>query len=123
MSLAGTTVKQLTDIFKVPYSTGERFVKQFLIQFIPTLQRKIITTAQASTILILGIDDFTIRKGHTYNTGFHDLRNGTLLTLIDNQDLIKQLAHLSPYTVVMNLAQSYHKFVAEFFPNTLRIAD
>ncbi|MBS3201715.1 transposase, partial [Turicibacter bilis] len=130
--LVGTTVKQLTDTFKVPYSTGERFIKQHLAHLIPSIQRKVIAAAQGSTRLILGIDDFAIRKGHTYNTGFHDLRNGNLLTLvmgrtyqtlIQNQGLMKQLKELKPYAVVMNLARSYHKFVAEVFPDAIRIAD
>ena len=130
--LVGTTVKQLTDTFKVPYSTGERFIKQHLAHLIPSIQRKVIAAAQGSTRLILGIDDFAIRKGHTYNTGFHDLRNGNLLTLvmgrtyqtlIQNQALMKQLKELKPYAVVMDLARSYHKFVAEVFPDAIRIAD
>lgn len=130
--LVGTTVKQLTDTFKVPYSTGERFIKQHLAHLIPSIQRKVIAAAQGSTRLILGIDDFAIRKGHTYNTGFHDLRNGNLLTLvmgrtyqtlIQNQDLMNQLKELKPYAVVMDLARSYHKFVAEVFPDAIRIAD
>ena len=130
--LVGTTVKQLTDTFKVPYSTGERFIKQHLAHLIPSIQRKVIAAAQGSTRLILGIDDFVIRKGHTYNTGFHDLRNGNLLTLvmgrtyqtlIQNQALMKQLKELKPYAVVMDLARSYHKFVAEVFPDAIRIAD
>ena len=130
--LVGTTVKQLTDTFKVPYSTGERFIKQHLAHLIPSIQRKVIAAAQGSTRLILGIDDFAIRKGHTYNTGFHDLRNGNLLTLvmgrtyqtlIQNQGLMNQLKELKPYAVVMDLARSYHKFVAEAFPDAIRIAD
>ena len=130
--LVGTTVKQLTDTFKVPYSTGERFIKQHLAHLIPSIQRKVIAAAQGSTRLILGIDDFAIQKGHTYNTGFHDLRNGNLLTLvmgrtyqtlIQNQGLVKQLKELKPYAVVMDLARSYHKFVAEVFPDAIRIAD
>ena len=130
--LVGITVKQLTDTFKVPYSTGERFIKQHLAHLIPSIQRKVIAAAQGSTRLILGIDDFAIRKGHTYNTGFHDLRNGNLLTLvmgrtyqtlIQNQGLMNQLKELKPYAVVMDLARSYHKFVAEVFPDAIRIAD
>ena len=130
--LVGTTVKQLTDTFKVPYSTGERFIKQHLAHLIPSIQRKVIAAAQGSTRLILGIDDFAIQKGHTYHTGFHDLRNGNLLTLvmgrtyqtlIQNQVLMKQLKELKPYAVVMDLARSYHKFVAEVFPDAIRIAD
>ena len=131
-SVVGTTVKQLTNTFKVPYSTGERFIKQHLTHLIPSIQRKVISAAQGSTRLILGIDDFAIRKGHTYNTGFHDLRNDSLLTLvmgrtyqtlIQNQGLMNQIKELKPYAVVMDLARSYHKFVAEVFPDAIRIAD
>lgn len=130
--LVGTTVKQLTDMFKAPYSTGERFIKQHLAHLIPSIQRKVIAATQESTRLILGIDDFGIRKGHTYHTGFYDLRNGSLLTLvmgrtyqtlIQNQGLMNQLKELKPYAVVMDLARSYHKFIAEFFPDAIRIAD
>ena len=130
--LVGTTVKQLTDTFKVPYSMGGRFIKQHLAHLIPSIQRKVIAAAKGSNRLILGIDDFAIRKGHTYNTGFHDLRNGSLLTLvmgrtyqtlIQNQGLMNQLKELKPYAVVMDLARSYHKFVAEVFLDAIRIAD
>ncbi len=65
--LFGPTVKQLTDTFKLPYSTDERFIKQHLTHLILSIQRKIISAAQSSTRLILGIDDFGIQKGHTYN--------------------------------------------------------
>ena len=64
-----------------------------------------IAAAQGSTRLILGIDDFAIRKGHTYKTGFHDLRKGSLLTLVmgkpyqtltQQQGLMNQLKGLNP---------------------------
>lgn len=38
--------------------------------------------ALTSVGLVFGIDDFAIRKGHTYNTGIHDLRGETMLDLI-----------------------------------------
>lgn len=69
--------------------------------------------AQYLPRLILVIDDFAIRKSHTYHTGFHDLRTGSLLTLvigrtyqtlIGNEKLMNQLCGVNPYPVVMNLA-------------------
>ena len=36
---------------------------------------------------------------------------------------MNQLKELKPYAVVMDLARSYHKFVAEVFPDFIRIAD
>lgn len=118
--------------FKLPYSPGERFIKHYLIQLIPFIQTKVMSCARNSTRFILGMDDFAIRKGHTYHTGFHDLRNGSLLTLvtertyqtlIKNQDLIAQLKLLNPYAVIMDLSHSYHKVVAKVFPHAIRIAD
>ncbi len=67
-------------MFKAPYSTGKHLIKQPLACLIPPMQRKVITAARKSTRLILSIDDFVTRKGHTYNTEAHNLRNGNLLT-------------------------------------------
>ncbi|MCE5221065.1 MAG: transposase [Clostridium sp.] len=39
------------------------------------------------------MDDFAIRKGHTYNTGIHDLRNGTLLEIIPGRKLEELRKH------------------------------
>lgn len=36
---------------------------------------------------------------------------------------MNQLKQLNPYAVIMDLARSYHKFVAEVFPDAIRIAD
>ena len=38
--------------------------------------------AKARTGLLLDIDDFTIRKGHRYNTGLHDLHHRTFSDII-----------------------------------------
>lgn len=132
MPLAGTTIKQLICAFKVPYSTGERFIKNHLNHLIPHIQSQAMFLAQSTTRLILGIDDFAIRKGHTYYTGFHDLRTGSLLSLVKgrtyqalryNKELMAQLKLLSPYAVVMDLARSYPKFVGEVFLHAIRVAD
>lgn len=131
-SLNGGTVKHSTEVYKVPYTSGERFIKGALNQVIPLLQEQALNTAENSCRLVLGIDDFAIRKGHTYNTGFHDLRNGSLLAvakgrkneeLLSNELLMKMMDKLSPIAVVMDLAKSYHNFVKEAFPQAIRIAD
>lgn len=78
------------------------------------------------------MDDFAIRKGHSYNTGIHDLKRETLLMiikgriyteLIENKELMTDLTRLKPKAIVIDLARSYHKFCAEVSPNTLLIAD
>ena len=131
-SLNGTTVKHATQCYKVPYTTGERFIKDTLDKTIPLMQEKALVTAEESSRLVIGIDDFAIRKGHTYNTGFHDLRNGSLLTIVNgrkneellsNKQLMEIMDKLSPIAVVMDLAKGYHNFAKEVFPQAIRIAD
>ena len=72
--------------------------------------------AIASSQLVLGIDDFAIRKGHTYNTGLHDLRGGTFLDVIPGRRLEELRSYyqenplwadLQPAAVVMDLAKGY----------------
>lgn len=82
MPLVGTTVTQLILTFKITYSKGERFIKNHLNQLIPHLKNQAMALVQNATHLVLGIYDFAIRKEHTYNTGFYDLRAGSLLSLV-----------------------------------------
>ena len=74
--------------------------------------------------LVLGIDDFAIKKGHTYNTGIHDLRDETMLDLLSGRklDALRTYAEqhpefltLNPKAVVMDLAQTYHTWISECF--------
>lgn len=131
-SLTGTTVKHIAKLFDVPYSTCERIVKKHLNTHTPTRQKELLETAVETTKLVLGIDDFAIRKGHRYNTGIHDLKNEALLIvtkgrtfteLIKDTNLLSTLECLKPFAVVMDLARSYHKFCATVFPDAIRIAD
>ncbi|MGL6174029.1 MAG: ISL3 family transposase, partial [Cellulosilyticaceae bacterium] len=131
-ALDGATVKHAGKMFKIPYTSAERFIKVALATVIPLLQNDMLALAQSSDRLVIGIDDFAIRKGHTYNTGFHDLRNGSLLTVVNgrkctellaNKELLQMIYSLSPIAVVMDLAKSYHNFAQAVYPNAIRIAD
>ncbi|WP_054742412.1 transposase [Cellulosilyticum ruminicola] len=131
-SIDGGTVKHSVKNLNVPYTSGERFIKEALSTIIPIMQNQVLDTAINSSKLAIGIDDFVIRKGHTYNTGIYDLRNGALLTvvrgrkydeLITNKNLCEIVNIVSPFAVVMNLAKIYHNFVKEVFPTAIRIAD
>lgn len=87
---------------------------------------------QASEGLVLGIDDFAIKKGHTYNTGIHNLRGETMLDVLDGRKLENLRTYArqhpdflrpKPKAVVMDLAQAYHTWIRECFPEAIRIAD
>ncbi len=128
----GSTVKNASELTDSPYSTTERFFKTIIMKLAPLTEAYATKTAQEATKLILGIDDFAIRKGHNYNTGIHDLRGETFLALIKGRKLNDlreytkrnvKLAMLSPYAVVMDLAKQYHIFVSEIFHNAIRVAD
>lgn len=82
--------------------------------------------------LVLGIDDFAIKKGHTYNTGIHNLRGEMMLDLLAGRKLEDLRAYarqhpdflaLNPKAVVMDLAPAYHTWISECFPSAIRIAD
>nr|WP_249861927.1 ISL3 family transposase [Paenibacillus konkukensis] len=82
--------------------------------------------------LILGVDDFAVKKGHTYNTGIHNLKGETMLDLLPGRKLEALRAYaqahpdlllLDPKAVVMDLAQAYHTWISECFPKAIRIAD
>lgn len=87
--------------------------------------------AKATNDLVLGVDDFAIKKGHTYNTGIHNLRGETMLDLLPGRKLEDLRAYaqqhtdflmLAPKAVVMDLAQAYHTWISECFPAALRTA-
>jgi transposase len=131
-SLLGTTVKKVAKLYKIPYTTCERMVKNVLFEMTKIMQMDILNTARNTDFFVLGIDDFAIRKGHTYNTGFHDVRNGTMLFVVKGRrfdelsaykKLVANLRRLQPAAIVMDLAKGYHKFAREHFPNAIRIAD
>ena len=128
----GSTVKNASELIDRPYSTVERFFKELVMKLAPLTEAYVVKMAQDATKLILGIDDFAIRKGHNYNTGIHDLKGEAFLGIIKGRKLADlkeyilanpQVAKLSPYAVVMDLAKQYHTFVSNVFPNAIRIAD
>ncbi len=129
---SGSTIKTTADQQNVPYSTAERCYKYCLKLESERIQEKCLKDAANRDMLVLGIDDFAIRKGHKYNTGLHDLKGGSFLQLIpgrtyeelmDHYDSHPSLKDLRPAAVVMDLAKAYHAFIRTVYPNAIRIAD
>ena len=121
----GATVQHGAGVMETPYSTAERFFKETALKIAPYTMEAAQKIAKQSAKLILGIDDFAIRKGHNYNTGFHDLRGENLIGIAEGRTLDElreymkknpQMAALNPHAVIMDLARGYHSFAAEFFP-------
>lgn len=117
---------------EAPASTVQRMHQEALPAESERLLKQAWHQAKDQTDLVLAIDDFAIKKGHTYNTGIHDLRGDTRLDLLSGRKLEALRAYaeqhpkflsLNPKAVVMDLAQTYHTWIRECFPRAIRIAD
>ncbi|TDQ39816.1 ISL3 family transposase [Aureibacillus halotolerans] len=128
----GSTVAHSALMQQTPASTVQRMHCAAIPLESARLSEQAWHQAKESKGLVLGVDDFAIKKGHRYNTGIHDLKGGTMLdllpgrTLRDLRDYDTQhpiFRQLNPKVVVMDLAPSYHKWISECFPNAIRTAD
>lgn len=128
----GSTAAHSARMQKTPVSTVQRMHNAAVPLESERLSEQAWEKAKESTDLVLGVDDFAIKKGHTYNTGIHNLKGETLLDLLPGRKLedlrvyAKQnptFLNLTPKAVVMDLAQAYHTWISECFPEAIRIAD
>lgn len=127
-----STITHTAHVMEIPASTATRVMRAWKTKAAAQIQQTCQEQAQQCQNLVLGIDDFAIRKGHTYNTGLHDLRNGTFLDVIPGRTINDLETHVSthpnlcalePKAIVMDLAKAYHTFAKTFFPEAIRIAD
>ncbi|MFD0717607.1 transposase [Paenibacillus sp. GCM10027626] len=60
--------------------------------------------AKETADLVLGVDDFAIKKGHTYNTGIHNLKGETMLDLLPGRKLeeLRTYAQEHPGFLLLN---------------------
>lgn len=130
--VVGATVTHAARVTNTPATTIARAVRTWKNNEATRIQNACQSQAKAHSKLVLGIDDFAIRKGHTYNTGLHDLRNGTFLDIIPGRTIEELKAYfltqpvlcaLNPVAIVMDLAQGYHTFAQAIYPSAIRIAD
>lgn len=128
----GSTAAHGAWMQQAPASTVQRMHNEAVPALCDTLYEQVWEEAKETAELVLGVDDFAIKKGHTYNTGIHNLKGETMLDLLPGRKLEALRAYaqahpefllLDPKAVVMDLAQSYHTWISECFPKAIRIAD
>ena len=128
----GSTAAQSARMQQTPASTVQRMHNEAVPAECERIEDQVWTEAMEMAGLVLGVDDFAIKKGHTYNTGIHNLKGETMLDLLPGrklEDLRKYAGEhpnfllLNPKAVVMDLAQAYHTWISECFPASIRIAD
>nr|WP_244315646.1 transposase [Paenibacillus brasilensis] len=128
----GSTAAQSARMQHTPVSTVQRMHNEAVPLESDRIYQQVWEEANASSDLVLGVDDFAIKKGHTYNTGIHNLKGETMLDLLPGRKLEALRAYtkehpefllLNPKAVVMDLSQIYHTWISECFPYALRIAD
>jgi transposase len=128
----GSTAVHSARMQQAPVSTIQQMHNELIPLESERLSEQAWTQAKNNEDLVLGVDDFAIKKGHTYNTGIHDLKGETMLDLLPGRKLEDLRAYakqhpeflqLTPKAVVMDLAQGYHTWISECFPKAIRIAD
>ncbi|MNE00231.1 Transposase [compost metagenome] len=128
----GSTAAHSARMQEAPASTVQHMHQEALPNESERLLEQAWREAKDSCGLVLGIDDFAIKKGNTYNTGIHNLRGETMLDLLAGRKLEDLRAYarqhpdflaLNPKAVVMDMAPAYHTWISECFPNAIRIAD
>ena len=130
--VVGATITHTARVTNTPPTTVARIVRSWKTNEAARIQEVCQTQAATHDKLVLGVDDFAIRKGHTYNTGLHDLRHGTFLDIIPGRTIEElqtyfstqpTLCALNPVAIVMDLAKAYHTFAKTMYPAAIRIAD
>jgi len=128
----GSTAAHSARMQQAPSTTVQQMHNEFVPKECERLAEQAWKQAKESDGLVLGVDDFAIKKGHTYNTGIHDLKGEMMLDLLPGRKLEDLRAYaqrhpdfllLEPKAVVMDLARAYHTWISECFPNAIRIAD
>ncbi len=121
----GSTAAHSARMQHTPVSTVQRMHNEAVPLESDRIYQQVWEEANASSDLVLGVDDFAIKKGHTYNTGIHNLKGETMLDLLPGRKLEALRAYtkehlefllLNPKAVVMDLSQIYHTWISECFP-------
>ncbi len=100
----GSTSAHSARMQDVPASTVQRMHQDALPTENERLMEQAWREAKDTAGLVLGIDDFAIKKGHTYNTGIHNLRGETMLDLLAGRKLdeLRAYARQHPEFLALN---------------------
>jgi transposase len=84
----------------------------------------------AEPVTVLGMDEFSLRKGQRYVTGLHDLNHRRVIDVIKGrtqdkvQEALERLAHPDAITVVsMDMAGNFRAAVQAVLPQATIVAD
>lgn len=115
------TVERVAAVYAVSPTT----VRRALAEQVAAQQ-----TEDTEPIRVLGIDEFSLRKGHRYATGLHDLSRRRVVDAIKGrtkaqvQEALERLTHPEEIAVVsMDMAGNFRAAVQEALPHAAIVAD
>lgn len=76
----GSTAAHSARMQQAPASTVQRMHNEAILAECERIYERVWEEAKETAGLVLGVDDFATKKGHTYNTGIHNLKGETMLT-------------------------------------------
>ena len=118
------TVKQVAS----NYGVGQRFVRECFGRY--AAEHIEMAGVAKETPEVLGLDEFSVRKGRRYQTLFCDLRLGRRLEVVDGRDKESAKSYLEKLSepqkvkvVVMDMHGPYRAAVEECLPDAQIVAD
>lgn len=78
----GSTVAHSARMQQAPASTVQRMHHEAVPAECKRIYAQVWEEAKDMEDLVLGVDDFANKKGHTYNTGIHNLKGEAMLDLL-----------------------------------------
>nr|WP_068500240.1 transposase [Paenibacillus kribbensis] len=83
----GSTAAHSARMQQAPSSSVQRMHNEAIPAEYERIYEQVWEEAKQTQDLVLGVDDFAIKKGHTYNTGIHNLKGETMLDLLPGRKL------------------------------------
>ena len=118
-----TTIKSISKLLRLQWKTVKNIHKDYL--------KKHYAEVSYKDIAYLSMDEFSIRKGHTYMTIFLDLTTGRIIHAIQGRSVeeikpfIETLSKkaLNLKAIAMDMSRSYISAVKQCLPNVVYVFD